>query len=124
MVDKVALVTGGSAGIGEAICRQLVEDGYQVLSLARRPAESLAGRVTSYEVDLSDAEATGQLADELAAEYPITTLVHNAGAILEDQEKWPEAVNLYQRIVDAGVSSASEARKRIQKIRLEHWPLF
>ena len=34
--NKVAAVTGGSAGIGKVICEQLLEQGYEVVSLARR----------------------------------------------------------------------------------------
>ncbi|MBS1179130.1 MAG: short-chain dehydrogenase, partial [Proteobacteria bacterium] len=34
---RLAVVTGGSAGIGEEICRQLLADGWAVVSMARRP---------------------------------------------------------------------------------------
>ena len=83
MSDKVALVSGGSTGIGAEICRQLLEDGYEVLSLARRAQRSEPARLHAVTVDLTDAAATTRIARELAAEYPITTIVHNAGAILE-----------------------------------------
>lgn len=82
-MEKIALVTGGSAGIGEAICRNLVDAQYRVISLARRPAASLAGKVESVEVDLADMSATREVAAELATQYAITHLVHNAGAIFE-----------------------------------------
>ena len=37
MAERAALVTGGSSGIGLAICRALGEDGYAVTVSARRP---------------------------------------------------------------------------------------
>ena len=35
----VAIVTGGSTGIGAAICRRMVEAGHDVVSLTRRRPE-------------------------------------------------------------------------------------
>ena len=53
-----------------------------------------------------------------------TRAAFNAAEIKESQQKWREAVNIYRRVADSGVSAASEAQERVKKIRLEHWVLF
>ena len=77
----VALVTGGSTGIGEDICRHLLDAGYSVLSLARRATPIEHEYLHSYEVDLADIDATKTLAEELVSQYDVTSIVHNAGVI-------------------------------------------
>jgi 3-oxoacyl-[acyl-carrier protein] reductase len=79
--NKVAAVTGGSAGIGKAICESLLADGYEVVSLARRKSEIAHPKMHDIEVDLMDRAATGEAAKELARRFEVTTLVHNAGVI-------------------------------------------
>jgi len=81
MSEKIALVTGASAGIGKSICQHLLEDGYVVLNLSRRGSESSHERLIDHPVDLADVEATKEAIAELAGKYDITTLVHNAGVI-------------------------------------------
>ena len=83
MNDRKAIVTGGSTGIGAAIVSALIEHGYEVIALARRPAELKSARLRSVQVDLADVEATRTAVAEIAAREAITTIVHNAGAILE-----------------------------------------
>lgn len=84
MTDKhVALVTGGSAGIGAEICRQMLAAGYDVISMARRAPDFTHARLQSIQVDLLDASAVGQAGAELASRQAITHIVHNAGVI------WP-----------------------------------
>jgi NAD(P)-dependent dehydrogenase (short-subunit alcohol dehydrogenase family) len=78
---KVAAVTGGSAGIGKAICQDLLDKGYQVISLARRASDIVHPRMHSIEVDLIDRAATAAAARQLAHQFEVTTLVHNAGVI-------------------------------------------
>ena len=79
--ERVAAVTGGSAGIGRAICQDLLARGYHVVSLARRPCDIVHARLDNVEVDLMDRVATAQAAQELARRYDVTTVVHNAGVI-------------------------------------------
>lgn len=79
--NKVAVVTGGSAGIGRAICEDLLARGYEVVSLARRRSDIEHPKQHSIEVDLSDRAATTEAARELVRRFEVTTLVHNAGVI-------------------------------------------
>jgi NAD(P)-dependent dehydrogenase (short-subunit alcohol dehydrogenase family) len=79
--SKVAVVTGGSAGIGLAICEQLLAEGSEVVSLARRRCPIEHPRLHSIEVDLMDRATTAAAAAELARRFQVTTLVHNAGVI-------------------------------------------
>ena len=80
-VKKTAVVTGGSAGIGRAICENLLEGGWDVVSLARRKSDLAHPRMHSLEVDLSDRQATAQAAVELTQKFEVSTIVHNAGVI-------------------------------------------
>ena len=82
-MTRTAIVTGGSTGIGVAICRSLLDQGCNVVSLARRPAGLSSPRLRSVLVDLGDVEATRQAAREVAQAEPVTIVVHNAGAIRE-----------------------------------------
>src|SRR5690606_7492653 len=59
-MNAVAAVTGGSAGIGKAICADLLQEGYEVVSLARRPCDIDNPRLHSIEVDLTDRAATAE----------------------------------------------------------------
>lgn len=78
---KVAAVTGGSAGIGQVICEQLLAQGYEVISLARRRAGIDHPRLHSIEVDLADRAATAQALQAMVRRHEVTTVVHNAGVI-------------------------------------------
>ena len=73
---SVALVTGGSAGIGLAVVQALLERGDEVISLDLKPSpEKRAQHIT---VDLTDLSAIRALASRLGK---VTTFIHNAGVI-------------------------------------------
>lgn len=77
----VAIVTGGSAGIGATICRRMLDAGYEVVTLARRRPDWSDKSLHAVEVDLLDADATEHAAADVAGRFAVGTVVHNAGAI-------------------------------------------
>lgn len=75
---SVALVTGGSRGIGAAIVKKLLARGLSVVILDREaPAESSAARFV--QCDLTDLAATQAALTEITRDNAILWLVNNAG---------------------------------------------
>jgi 3-oxoacyl-[acyl-carrier protein] reductase len=81
VTGNTALVTGGSSGIGAEICRQMLDAGYEVVSLSLGKPEQQHARLHAVDIDLMDSTATRQVASELAAQFYFTHFVHNAGTI-------------------------------------------
>ena len=85
MADKVALVTGASAGLGVEFARQLSKRGHRLVLAARRKErlDELAaelGNARSVEIDLSRPGAAAELlANVQAAGETVDLLVNNAG---------------------------------------------
>jgi len=84
----VAVVTGASAGIGEAIAKRLLDRGCTVIGVQRRPPRVRHERMLHVEADLSDAKSTAAAAKEILSRHRVRYLVNNAGAnrpaLLED----------------------------------------
>jgi len=78
---RVAIVTGGSTGIGRSIVQHLLDAGWGVVSMSRRATDIAHPRLHSVEVDLGDVAATRDAAREACAAHPVTAIVHNAGAM-------------------------------------------
>jgi 3-oxoacyl-[acyl-carrier protein] reductase len=86
LTGKVALVAGGSAGIGLAIARDLVAEGAHVAICGRDPDRlakaraELGGSVSTRELDIRDAGAARAWVADVAAEHgALHLLVTNAG---------------------------------------------
>jgi NAD(P)-dependent dehydrogenase (short-subunit alcohol dehydrogenase family) len=72
-----ALVTGGSNGIGEAICRHFLDRGDDVVNVdIQAPRQALG---TYIGADLADAAATKEAAARIARDFAVDVIVNNAG---------------------------------------------
>jgi NAD(P)-dependent dehydrogenase (short-subunit alcohol dehydrogenase family) len=80
---QVALVTGGTKGIGKAIAEKLSNAGVQVVVTARTaPKESTVGQ-DFISADLTEPESAARVATEILKKYGrIDIIVNNAGANL------------------------------------------
>lgn len=105
-MEKVALVTGGTRGIGRAISERLVKDGFKVAAnyagndeAAAKCAEEIGVDVFKWDVGDYDACAEGVKAVE-AKLGPVAVLVNNAGitrdAMLHKmtKEMWDDVIRV------------------------------
>ena len=83
--ERVALVTGGSAGLGLALSRALAEQGWRVITDGRSAEKfkeaDLPEGVTVVVGDLTDAEHRERLLAEVESAGRLDLLVHNASTL-------------------------------------------
>lgn len=107
LADKVALVTGATGGIGEAVARALHAQGATLVLTGRNTdklqalAAALGNRAHVVVADLSSADAPAQLvADAVAAAGKVDILVNNAGltrdglALRMKDEDWQQVLDV------------------------------
>jgi len=79
-IRTTAVVTGASAGIGEAIAKALLAAGNTVIALQRSQPRTEHARLHHVAADLADADAARAAAQEIAGRFQVGMLVNNAGA--------------------------------------------
>lgn len=91
IAGQVALVTGGSRGLGLLIARELIDQGCRVavcardaveLESARRELERTGAHVLTVACDVSDSEQVARMIESVEGDLgPVEILVNNAGLI-------------------------------------------
>ena len=88
--DRVCVITGGSGGIGRAICLALARAGSAIALTYRNNAaaadtcadavRALGVSAEAHALDLGDPDATRAVIDAIAARGPLHTVIHAAGS--------------------------------------------
>ncbi|HIF51093.1 MAG TPA: acetoacetyl-CoA reductase [Thiotrichaceae bacterium] len=107
---KVALVTGGTGGIGAAICLKLAESGAKIATNYRNEEKAKAWQaeakkaghdIAVYQADVSDFDACQTLVDQVEKDLgPIDILVNNAGITKDgmfkkmSKDKWDAVMSI------------------------------
>ena len=116
-MQKVVLVTGGSRGIGKAVCEKFAAEGYAVAvnyekseEKAAALAEKIGGK--AYKADVSDYGAVCRMFDDIEKELgEVSVLINNAGistfGLFQDcsDEEW-------ERIFGVNVKGVFNCSKR------------
>ncbi|MFV0313591.1 MAG: 3-oxoacyl-[acyl-carrier-protein] reductase [Anaerotignum sp.] len=124
---KVAVVTGGSRGIGAAICKLLAENGADIAFLyagntqraeqTQADLEALGVKAKGYQCDVSDAARVSTVVKEIVADFGgIQILVNNAG-ITKDKLIPMMKVDDFDSVVDTNLKGAFHMIKGV-------YPLF
>ena len=116
LTGQVAVVPGGSRGIGRAICLELASRGARVVACARDEAKlgalvaeaeerSLAGSIEARPLDVTDREQVEQLIEDVVQSHGrIDILVNNAG-ITRDGPLWSLEDPEFDDVLDTNLGS-------------------
>ena len=126
---KTALVTGGSRGIGRAVCLSLARMGYHVLinyvsneTAARETLDAIGGQGELLRFDVGDPEAVKAAIEGWQAAHPeewIEVLVNNAGIRKDNLLIWMEP-DEWQSVINTNLNSFFNVTRAVIQPMLLH----
>ncbi|MEL6559921.1 MAG: beta-ketoacyl-ACP reductase [Bacteroidota bacterium] len=117
--NKVAIVTGGSNGIGKATCEKFAAEGATVViwDLNEEAGEKLAAALNGHfaKVNTADFDAVGKATAEIIEKYgKIDILINNAG-ITRDSTLKKMSPEQWQQVIDVNLTGVFNCGKHIQE---------
>lgn len=112
MEEQTVLITGASAGIGQAVARRFYHAGATVLLVARRAerlralAQELGPRAYAFGLDVTDGESVEQFFHELPEPLrEISVLVNNAGSAFGLEPAQEADLAAWQAMIDLNIGA-------------------
>ncbi|MDD6157590.1 MAG: 3-oxoacyl-[acyl-carrier-protein] reductase [Lachnospiraceae bacterium] len=130
MENRVALVTGGSRGIGKSICLELAKAGYDIVtcytSKSAEAEETVAACKTfgvnavAYQANVANEADVTELFAQLKAQFGrIDVLVNNAG-ITKDDLLLRMSEEVFMQVIDVNLKGAFLCCKAASKMMLKN----
>lgn len=122
MNNKVAFVTGGAKGIGEAIVKRLLNDGYKVAftyNISEEKAQKLCADSSAdckaFKLDVTDSNAVKTVVDDIEKNFgEIAVLVNNAG--VAEQSLFTDITDeMWHRMIETNLSGAFYCSRAVLK---------
>ncbi|HEX8520833.1 MAG TPA: 3-oxoacyl-[acyl-carrier-protein] reductase [Tepidisphaeraceae bacterium] len=129
---RVAFVTGGSRGIGAAICKKLAKDGLHVVAVARNTdklqqvideIKAEGGSAEAVAVDVADSKAFADAIEKISdAHGRLDVLVNNAGITRDglllrmDDEDFDVVINTNLKSAFVAIRSAARPMMRLKGV--------
>lgn len=122
---QIALVTGGTGGLGSAICRQLCSAGYRVIAgyynggehgkaLNWQASQLAEGYDIAIEYgNVSDWDSTQHLVAEIRRKYGAITILVNCAGITRDGRLQKMVPEQWHDVIDTNLSSVFNVTKQV-----------
>ena len=121
-MKNVALVTGGAKGIGSAIVKRLINDGYKVAftynnseEKAQELCAEMGEKCKAYKLDITDSNAVKNVVSDIENTFgEIAVLVNNAG--IAEQALFTDITDeMWHRMIDTNLSGAFYCSRAVLK---------